>query len=148
MKGTVYVNNGYWWYAVRLPGEKKRKARKLCAPGSEIALHADRSRDVAIAAAQKVWEAATRHVPTIHIEGKTVDEKSITEGYDHFQIEGSDVVLFNDKEVYIYRIGGRDKIRVEMRKNLSYVAAVDGVNEFLFVGETYLERVRLVGEKR
>lgn len=74
MKGTVYVNNGYWWYAVRLPGEKKRKARKLCAPGSEIALHADRSRDIAIAAAQKVWEAATRHVPTIHIEGKTVDE--------------------------------------------------------------------------
>ncbi|MBO4697239.1 MAG: hypothetical protein J5643_08180 [Lachnospiraceae bacterium] len=83
-----------------------------------------------------------------NLEGKTVDEKSITEGYDHFQIEGSDVVLFNDKEVYIYRIGGRDKIRVEMRKNLSYVAAVDGVNEFLFVGETYLERVRLVGEKR
>lgn len=74
MKGSVYVNNGYWWYAVRLPGEKKRKARKLCAPNSETALHADRSRDVAIAAARRVWESATRKTPTIHIEGKSVDE--------------------------------------------------------------------------
>ena len=54
MKGSVYVNNGYWWYAVRLPGEKKRKARKLCAPGSDTALHADRARDVAISAARKI----------------------------------------------------------------------------------------------
>lgn len=74
MKGTIYVNNGYWWYAVRLPGEKKRKARKLCAPGSETALHADRARDVAIAAARKVWEEATRRVPTIHVKSKSVDE--------------------------------------------------------------------------
>lgn len=74
MKGTVYVNNGYWWYAVRLPGEKKRKARKLCAPGSDIALHADRSRDVAILAARKIWEAATRRIPTTHIQSRTVDE--------------------------------------------------------------------------
>ena len=74
MKGSVYVNNGYWWYAVRLPGEKKRKARKLCAPNSETALHADRSRDVAVTAARRVWESATRKTPTIHIEGKSVDE--------------------------------------------------------------------------
>lgn len=74
MKGTVYVNNGYWWYAVRLPGEKKRKARKLCAPRSEIALHADRTRDVAIAAARKIWEDATRRVPTTHVASRTVDE--------------------------------------------------------------------------
>ena len=82
------------------------------------------------------------------LSGKAVDTKSITEGYSHFQIEGSDVVLFNEKEIYIYRIGGRDKIRVEIRKNLCYVASVDGVNEFVFVGETYMERIRLVGEKR
>ena len=74
MKGTVYVNNGYWWYAVRLPGEKKRKARKLCAPGSDIALHADRSRDVAILAARKIWEDATRRTPTTRVKSLTVDE--------------------------------------------------------------------------
>lgn len=74
MRGTVYVNNGYWWYAVRLPGEKKRKARKLCAPGSEIALHSDRARDVAIAAAHRIWEQATRRIPTTHVASRTVDE--------------------------------------------------------------------------
>lgn len=83
-----------------------------------------------------------------NLDGKAVDEKNFTEPYEHFQLEGKDVILFNDKEIYIYRIGGRDKIRVEMRRNLSYVAAVDGVNEFVFVGETYFERIRLVGEKR
>lgn len=74
MKGTVYINNGYWWYAVRLPGEPKRKARKLCAPGTTTALHADRTRDVAITAARKLWEEATRHVPTTCVQGATVDE--------------------------------------------------------------------------
>ena len=73
MKGSVYVNNGYWWYAVRLPGEKKRKARKLCAPGSDTALHADRARDVAISAARKIWEGATRRVPTTHTPSFAVD---------------------------------------------------------------------------
>ena len=74
MKGTVYINNGYWWYAVRRPGEKKRKARKLCAPGSETALHADRTRDVAISAARKIWEQATGRIPTTHVASRTVDE--------------------------------------------------------------------------
>lgn len=74
MKGSVYVNNGYWWYAVRLPGEKKRKARKLCAPNSETALHADRSRDVAISAARRLWESATRRIPTTVLKSNTVDE--------------------------------------------------------------------------
>ena len=74
MKGSIYSNNGYWWYAVRLPGEKKRKARKLCAPGSDVALHADRPRDLAITAALQIWEEATQRVPTTHVVGKTVDE--------------------------------------------------------------------------
>lgn len=74
MKGSIYVNNGYWWYAVRLPGEKVRKARKLCAPGSETALHADRSRDMAIAAARRIWESSTRRVPTTVLKSDTVDE--------------------------------------------------------------------------
>lgn len=73
MKGSIYVNNGYWWYAVRLPGEKKRRARKLCAPGSDTALHADRARDVAISAARKIWEDATRRVPTTHTQSMAVD---------------------------------------------------------------------------
>lgn len=81
-------------------------------------------------------------------DGKLLDEKGITEGYSSFRFTESDAVLFNDSELYIFRVGGKDKIRIELRKNLSYVASLDGVNEFLFVGDTFLERVRLVGEKK
>jgi hypothetical protein len=44
-------------------------------------------------------------------------------------------------------VGGKDKIQIEMKRDLRYVATIDGVNEFVFVGDTFLERVRLVGEK-
>ena len=81
-------------------------------------------------------------------DGKLLDEKSITEGYTAFSFTGKDAVLFNENELYIYRVGGRDKIKTEMKKDLRYVATLDGVNEFLFVGDTFLERVRLVGEKK
>ena len=56
--------------------------------------------------------------------------------------------MFNESEVYIFRIGGRDKIRVNLTKGLRYALGLDGTNEYLFVGDTYLERVRLVGEKK
>lgn len=80
--------------------------------------------------------------------GKLLDEKSMTEGFAHFYIDKEDVILFNDTDVYIYRVGGRDKIRIDLKKNLKYVASLDANNEFLFVGDTYMERVRLVGEKK
>ena len=80
-------------------------------------------------------------------DGKLLDEKSIMEGYSEFGFSGKDAILFNDSELYIYRVGGKDKIQIEMKRDLRYVATIDGVNEFVFVGDTFLERVRLVGEK-
>lgn len=80
-------------------------------------------------------------------EGKLLDEKSIMEGYTEFCFSEKDAILFNDSELYIYRVGGKDKIQIEMKRDLRYVATIDGVNEFVFVGDTFLERVRLVGEK-
>ena len=74
MKGTIYNNNGKWYYAVRLPGEKKRKARPLKAAGHDVALSADRPRELAIQAAWRIWEEATRRMPTIATKSKTVDE--------------------------------------------------------------------------
>ena len=65
-----------------------------------------------------------------------------------FLIDGNDGIMFNESEVYIFRIGGRDKIRVNLTKGLRYALGLDGTNEYLFVGDTYLERVRLVGEKK
>lgn len=74
MKGTIYNNNGKWYYAVRLPGEKKRKARPLKAPGHDVALSADRPRELAVQAAWRIWEDATRKVPTTTIRSNTVEE--------------------------------------------------------------------------
>lgn len=66
MRGSVYVNNGYWCYEVRLPGEMRRRRHALCAPGSSHAMRADRPRELALECAHRVWEAATRqerHAP-------------------------------------------------------------------------------------
>lgn len=82
------------------------------------------------------------------LEGKLLDERGIAELYTDFLIDGNDAIMFNDSEVYIYRIGGKDKIRVNLTKGLSYAAALNGTNEYLFVGDTYLEKVRLVGDKK
>ena len=80
--------------------------------------------------------------------GKLVDEKQINEWYTGFCLDGGDSILFNDSEIYIYRIGGRDKIKMEIKKSLKYVALMKEPNEYIFVGDTYLERIRLVGEKK
>ena len=60
MRGTIYSNNGYWCWEVRLPGEAKRRKHPLCAPGSDHAMKDDRPRDLAIEAAHRLWESATR----------------------------------------------------------------------------------------
>lgn len=59
-RGSVYDNNGYWYLDVRLPGETKRHKHPLCAPGSDKAMRSDRPREMAIEAAHRLWEAATR----------------------------------------------------------------------------------------
>lgn len=54
-RGSVYVNNGYWFLSVKLPGESKRKKYSLCAPGSDRVMRADRPKEMAIDAAHHVW---------------------------------------------------------------------------------------------
>ena len=74
MKGTIYNNNGKWYYAVRLPGERKRKARPLKAAGHDVALSADRPRELAVQAAWRIWEEATRRTPTTVVKSNTVEQ--------------------------------------------------------------------------
>ncbi len=74
MKGTVYVNNGKWYYAVKLPGDLKRKAHPLCAPGHDVAMSADRPRELAVAAAWRIWERETKRIPTTVVKSKTVED--------------------------------------------------------------------------
>ena len=74
MKGTVYINNGKWYYRVRLPGQKKRSLFKLCAPGHDTAMGADRPRELAVAAAWRIWEANTKRIPSTLIKSPTVED--------------------------------------------------------------------------
>ena len=47
-RGSVVENNGYWCYAVKLPGEAKRRKHPLRAPGATAAMRTDRPREMAI----------------------------------------------------------------------------------------------------
>lgn len=74
MKGTVYVNNGKWYYRVKLPGDRKRTLHKLCAPGHDVAMGADRPRELAVAAAWRIWEANTKKPASTFVKSATVEE--------------------------------------------------------------------------
>lgn len=65
-RGSVVDNNGYWCLVARLPGEAKRRKHPLRAPGAKAAMRTDRPRELAIEAAFRLWENATRtqrHAP-------------------------------------------------------------------------------------
>ena len=60
MRGSVYDNNGYWYVCVRLTGEDCRRKHPPCAPGRDTARRSDRPKEMAVAAANRLLEAATR----------------------------------------------------------------------------------------
>lgn len=73
-RGSVFDNNGYWFINVRLPGDSKRKKHPLCAPGSDRAMRSDRPREMAVEAAHRLWEKATRQQRTSPASTLTVDD--------------------------------------------------------------------------
>lgn len=73
MRGSVYDNNGYWYYDVRLPCELKRRKHPLCAVGSSVAMRSDRPKELAIEAAHRLWEEATRQAREAP-SGRTVQD--------------------------------------------------------------------------
>lgn len=74
MTGTVYDNNGKWYYRVKFPGQLKRKLFPLCAPGHETAMSTDRPRELAVQAAWRIWERETKRTPSTVIKSKTVED--------------------------------------------------------------------------
>ncbi len=73
-RGCVYDHHGYWYLDVRLPGETKRHKHPLCAPGSDRAMHSDRPKEMAVEAAHRIWEEATRHYRVAPTTSITVDD--------------------------------------------------------------------------
>lgn len=60
-RGSVIDNNGYWCLLARLPGEDRRRKHPLRAPGAKSAMRTDRPRELAEAAAHRLWLEATRN---------------------------------------------------------------------------------------
>jgi integrase len=54
--GSIYLNNGRYYWKVKLPGEKRRRAIPLKPSGSQFAT---KNRDVANAIAGEMWQRAT-----------------------------------------------------------------------------------------
>ena len=73
-RGSVFDNNGYWFVNVRLPGDPKRRKYPLCAPGSDRAMRSDRPREMAVEAAHRLWERATRQQKASPASTLTVDD--------------------------------------------------------------------------
>ena len=74
VRGSIFDNNGYWYVSVRLPGEDRRRKHPLCAPGSDHAMRSDRPREMAVEAAHRLWEKATRQQKAAPTTGVTVDD--------------------------------------------------------------------------
>lgn len=72
--GSVFINNGLWYYSVKLPGDKKRKQVPLKAPGANHTLKADRPRELAEQAAARYWEEHTHQVKRGEKVGITVSD--------------------------------------------------------------------------
>ena len=72
--GSVFINHGLWYYAVQLPGEKRRRQVPLRAPGANHTLTADRPRKMAEDAAARYWQENTRQIVRHEPTGATVEE--------------------------------------------------------------------------
>ena len=90
-RGSVFANNGYWCWRVRLPGEAKPRKHALRAPGAATAMRSDRPRELALDAAHRMWESATR-TERRSPQGARVDDiidAWITHAAEYYRGDGS-----------------------------------------------------------
>lgn len=80
-------------------------------------------------------------------KGTVVDERRLDEKYDSFQISGSEVILYSNLQILIYRIHGTVKLSTSLAKNVNKVYSIDNGSAYLLVGDKYAERIKLIGEK-
>ena len=69
--GTIYLNGRRYWWKVRLPGEKKPRARPLKPRGAAFAT---KDRAVAERAARGLWQAAVEDVKQNVARPRTVTD--------------------------------------------------------------------------
>lgn len=71
--GSVYINNGRWYWRIKFPGSTHRQAIPLKPPGGKKALPASKDRAIAESVAWRYYEKATRDVASSMQQKKEVN---------------------------------------------------------------------------
>ncbi len=83
---------------------------------------------------------------TLHIydlKGKEVEKRDIDTAYKHFRIDGKDVILYGGNSVYIIKINGKDKARIQMSMDIKGIFPVDGKKTYTVVGDNKVQTIVL-----
>jgi hypothetical protein len=78
------------------------------------------------------------------LSGKLVERRELDNYYGGFRIEGTDVILYNDVSLYIYRVKGKDKYKGGISKPIAYIYAIDGRNRFAVVSDNQYNELKLL----
>ena len=83
-----------------------------------------------------------------NLNGKEVDKKDLDMRYKHFLVKGEDIIFCGGTNLYIARIGRKDKIKTEMPMEINGVFPADGKLGYTLVGENKLTKIELKASKK
>ncbi len=81
-----------------------------------------------------------------NLKGNIVEERQLMSVYSHYQINADCLLVYDDLQFNVYRIGGKTKIETPLDKKADAIAPVDDQNHFIILGEQYAEHIKLIGE--
>ena len=83
-------------------------------------------------------------VATVYnLKGDEKDKKTLKDSYQHFDIIGDELVFFGGTELYITRIGGKDKATLTLEMDIEAVYASKKINQYLIAGENRFQIIEL-----
>ncbi len=88
-------------------------------------------------------EAGARRCEVYNEKGEKKYTKNLEKKYAHFKISGSDMIFYEGTELYIARINGNDKARIEFSMDITEILSVDGKKTYMIVGEKSVQTIEL-----
>lgn len=75
--------------------------------------------------------------------GKKVLDMDFTGDYKGIYTSGEDIVFYSNGRLTIYNIGGKQKLKVEIEKNVNVVLRVDDNTRYILIGDETADIIRL-----
>ncbi len=88
-------------------------------------------------------EAGTRRCEVYNEKGENKYTKNLEKRYAHFKISDSDLIFYEGTELYITRINGNDKARIELSMDITEILSIDGKKTYMIVGEKSVQTIEL-----